>query len=314
LVLACVASVGLSSLLGAHAQWLSLWNDGGREVWWNIRVPRVLQGVLVGSALGLSGAWMQALFRNPLADPGLIGVSSGAALGAGLVIVAGLAGMWQLPMAAFAGALLVTALAWRLARTPQGVHMSTLLLAGIAINALSGAGLGLLSHVASDQQLRSLSFWMLGSLSGAHWSSLAVMAGLWCVACGMPLFRRSLPSALDVLGLGEAGARMSGVNVQRLQWVGVLGTALAVGAVTAFSGMVGFIGLVAPHLARLCLGASHRVVLPGSAVLGATLVVLSDAVARTVAAPAELPLGVLTALLGTPLFVALLRSQTRMSR
>lgn len=312
LAVACAASMALSSLMGAHAQWLSLWHEGGREVWWSIRLPRVLQGALVGSALGMSGAWMQALFRNPLADPGLIGVSSGAALGAGLAIVLGAVGLWQLPTAAFAGALLVTGLAWRLARTQQGVHMSTLLLAGIAINALAGAGLGLLSHVATDQQLRSLSFWLLGSLSGAHWPSLVVVAVLWCVACGLPLLHRGLPSALDVLGLGESSARMSGVNVQRLQMMGVLGAALAVGAVTAFTGMVGFIGLVAPHLARLWLGASHRVVLPGSAMLGAILVVWADAVARTVAAPAEWPLGVLTAFLGTPLFVALLREQNRM--
>ncbi len=283
-------------------------------VFFNIRLPRLLLGLMAGAGLGMAGALMQGLFRNPLADPGLTGVSSGAALAAGVTIVLGASwfpdlpralGSWTLVVMAFGGGLLVTWLIYVLSSREGGVRVGLMLLAGIAINALAGAGLGLLSFLASDEQLRSLQFWLLGSLGGARWSAVWLVSGL----CAMTLvagFRLARP--LNALALGEAQAVLLGVPVERLQRQVVVLTALAVGAVTATTGIIGFIGLVAPHMMRLLAGPDHRWVLPGSALIGASLVLLADAVARTVAAPAELPLGVLTALVGVPFFLTLLRS------
>lgn len=282
-------------------------------VFFNIRLPRLLLGVAAGAGLGLAGALMQGLFRNPLADPGLIGVSSGAALAAGVAIVLGASwfpdlprslGSWTLVLMAFGGGLVVTLLIHTLARGDGGTRVGLMLLAGIAVNALAGAGLGLLSFLANDEQLRSLQFWLLGSLGGARWSAVALVVGL--TALGGVIGLR-LRHPLNAMALGEAQAVLLGVPVERVkgQVIGV--TALVVGAVTATTGIIGFIGLVAPHMVRLVAGPDHRWVLPGSALLGASLVLLADAVARTVAAPAELPLGVLTALVGVPFFLILLR-------
>lgn len=308
--------------------------SAGAQVFWLIRAPRLLMGLVAGAALGVSGALIQGLFRNPLADPGLIGVSGGAALGAALAIVlsgpvtAWLAASlgqltgaeaaslpawsahglrpspWLIMGSAFFGGLLATLLVWRLARTGGQVHVPLLLLVGVAINALAGAGLGLMSHLASDDQLRTITFWLLGSLSGAQWqTTLACGAVVLAVLVMAP----SQARALNALALGEAQARLMGVNVPLLQRLCVLWVALAVGAVTALIGMVGFVGLLAPHAMRLLAGPDHRVVLPGSAVLGAVLVLLADTMARTAFSPGELPLGVLTGLLGAPLFLLMLR-------
>lgn len=283
-------------------------------VFFNIRLPRLVLGLAAGAGLGMAGAMMQGLFRNPLADPGLIGVSSGAALAAGVTIVLGAAwfpdlpralGSWTLVVMAFGGGLLVTCLIYLLSSREGGVRVGLMLLAGIAINALAGAGLGLLSFLASDEQLRSLQFWLLGSLGGARWSAVWLVGGL-CAVTLVAGIRLARP--LNALALGEAQAVLLGVPVERLQRQVVLLTALAVGAVTATTGIIGFIGLVAPHMMRLLAGPDHRWVLPGSALIGASLVLVADAVARTVAAPAELPLGVLTALVGVPFFLTLLRS------
>ncbi len=278
-----------------------------------IRLPRLLLGMAAGAGLGMAGALMQGLFRNPLADPGLIGVSSGAALAAGTTIVVGqfwlpelprALGSWSLVLAAFVGSLGVTVLTVMLAQTVQGTQIGLMLLAGIAINALAGAGLGLLSFLATDEQLRNIQFWLLGSLGGARWSAVllvgllvgaAIAAGL---ACARPL---------NALALGEAQAALLGVDVESLKRRIVVVAALAVGAITATTGVVGFVGLIAPHWVRLVAGPDHRVVLPASALLGATLVLLADLVARTVLAPAELPLGVLTAFIGVPVFLLMLR-------
>lgn len=283
-------------------------------VFFNIRLPRLLLGLVAGAGLGLAGAMMQGLFRNPLADPGLIGVSSGAALAAGVTIVLGASwfpdlpramGSWTLVLMAFGGGLAVTWLIYALSSREGGVRVGLMLLAGIAINALAGAGLGLLSFLASDEQLRSLQFWLLGSLGGARWSAVWLVSGL-CAITVLAGLRLARP--LNALALGEAQAVLLGVPVQRVQRQVVILTALAVGAVTATTGIIGFIGLVAPHMMRLLAGPDHRWVLPGSALMGASLVLVADAVARTVAAPAELPLGVLTALVGVPFFLTLLRS------
>ena len=295
-----------------------LW--AGAQVFWHIRAPRLAMGLLAGAALGLSGALVQGLFRNPLADPALIGVNAGAALGAASFIVLlplleaatvgfqlSLWGVAGAMLSAFVLSLLTTAGVWRLARQHGQVAVTRLLLVGVAVNALAGSGLGLLSHIATDSQLRALSFWMLGSLAPSHW--LAVLCVLPAVVLSA-LFSIALPGSLNTLALGEAQARLGGVDVQRLQRHCVALAALSVGAVTAVIGMVGFIGLLAPHAVRLLTGPDHRAVLPGSALLGASLVLLSDTVARTVFAPVELPLGVLTGLIGAPTFLWLLQQRS----
>jgi iron complex transport system permease protein len=293
-------------------------SSASQLVFFNIRLPRLMLGVAAGAGLGLAGALMQALFRNPLADPGLIGVSSGAALAAGITIVLGAAffpelprklGSWTLVLMAFAGGLAVTSLIYVLAQNTSagpGTSMALMLLAGVAVNALAGAGLGFLSFMATDEQLRSLQFWLLGSLGGARWSAVMLVAGIVAIASVAAL---TLAKPLNALALGEAQASMLGVEVERLKRICIVITALAVGCVTATTGIIGFIGLVAPHAMRLLVGSDHRLVLPGSALLGACLVLLADAVARTVAKPAELPLGVLTAFVGVPFFLLLLRAQ-----
>jgi iron complex transport system permease protein len=279
----------------------------------NIRLPRLLMGVAAGAGLGLAGALMQGLFRNPLADPGLIGVSSGAALAAALAIVLGshflpdlprTLGSWTLVLMAFGGGLLVTALIYGLAQADGGTRMGLMLLAGVAVNALALAGLGYLNFISTDEQLRNIQMWLLGSLGGARWSAVALVGAVVAVACGMGL---ALARPLNAIALGEAQAALLGVPVERTKRLAVLVTALAVGAVTAATGIIGFIGLVAPHWVRLVAGPDHRVVLPCSALLGATLVLAADVVARTIVKPAELPLGVLTAFIGVPLFLAMLR-------
>lgn len=282
-------------------------------VFMNIRLPRLLLAIAAGAGLGMSGALMQGLFRNPLADPGLIGVSSGAALAAAATIVLGslylpglprTLGSWTLVLPAFAGGLLVTGLIYALAQSEGGTRMGLMLLAGIAVNALAAAGLGFLNFLATDEQLRYIQFWLLGSLGGARWSAVALVAALVGIACALGL--RSM-RALDAIALGEAQATLLGVPVERVKREAIVVTALAVGAVTATTGIIGFVGLIAPHWVRLIAGPGHRVVLPASALLGAALVLAADAVARTIAAPAELPLGVLTAFIGVPLFLGMLR-------
>lgn len=281
-------------------------------VFLQIRLPRLLLAVAAGAALGLSGALLQGIFRNPLADPGLVGVSSGAALAAALAIVAGeswwpglprLLGSWTLVACAFAGALLATGTVHALSQVDGGTRLAVMLLAGIAVNALAAALLGWLSQVATDAQLRALQFWLLGSLGGARWAAVLLVGAVVGLAAVLAL---RLAQPLNALALGEAEAHALGVEVERIKRQAVLLVALAVGAVTAVAGIVGFVGLVAPHLVRLLAGPDHRGVLPGSALLGAALVLAADAFARTAAAPAELPLGVLTALIGAPFFLALL--------
>ena len=282
-------------------------------VFMNIRLPRLLLGVAAGAALGLSGALMQGLFRNPLADPGLIGISSGAALAAGITIVMGSVwfpdlprtlGSWTLVLTAFAGSLAVTLLVYTLSQQDGATRVGLMLLAGIAINALAGAGLGFLTFLATDEQLRNIQFWLLGSLGGARWSAVALVSATVLIACcaGIRLAR-----PLNAIALGEAQAALLGVPVERVKRYAVIVAALAVGAVTATTGIIGFVGLVAPHCVRMIAGPDHRVVLPGSALLGAALVLLADSVARTAVKPAELPLGILTAFVGVPFFLLLLR-------
>lgn len=278
-----------------------------------IRLPRLLLAILVGAVLAVSGAAMQGLFRNPLADPGLIGVSSGAALGAVLVIVLGNwlplpGGPLVLPVAAAAGGLLATIVVYRLGHSRDGTDVATLLLAGIAINAIAGAATGLLTYFADDTELRTLTFWLMGSLAGIGWSQFA-LAGPFMLLCGGALCALGRP--LNAFLLGEDVAHHLGYPVERIKALTVLLCAVAVGAAVSLAGIIGFVGLVVPHLLRLVIGADHRVLLPASALLGAAGLVLADTAARTLISPAELPIGILTTLLGGPFFLFLLLRRRR---
>ncbi|MEM9169772.1 MAG: iron ABC transporter permease, partial [Pseudomonadota bacterium] len=285
----------------------------------NIRIPRAVLGLLVGAALGASGAVMQGFFRNPLADPGLVGVSSGGALAAVAFIVLGAGaldplrqtlGGFALPAAAFAGALATVAAVYRLASIDGRVVVATMLLAGVAANALTVSGIGYFTFIADDAQLRDLTTWTLGSLSGATWERVWPSALLIVIAVGF-LLRLSRP--MNCLLLGETDAAYLGVDVEQVKREAAVFTALGVGAATAVCGVVTFIGLVVPHLVRLTTGPDHRYVLPGSAFLGAALVLFSDLVARVSVSPAELPLGVVTAAIGAPFFFWLLLRDKRRS-
>jgi iron complex transport system permease protein len=258
---------------------------------------------------------MQGLFRNPLADPALVGVSSGGALGAASVIVlgdrilakSGIALPFQLlPVAAFVGALITTYILHRLSTRENRTSIAVFLLGGIAIGALASAGIGLLVFVADDRQLRDVTFWLLGSLGGATWEKAAILAPfLIAMIVAIPF----LAHGLDLLVLGEAEAFHMGVEVERLKrWSIVLVSAMT-GAAVAFAGVIGFIGIIVPHLLRLVIGPGHRRLLPASACLGAILLLGADTFARTIAAPAEVPIGILTALVGAPFFLAILLRQ-----
>ncbi len=276
-----------------------------------IRLPRTLLGLAVGGILALSGVAMQGLFRNPLADPGLVGVSSGAALGAAFAIVGGSAlgglpdalGPYVLSVCAFLGGLGVTALVYRLGRRNGRTHVATMLLAGIALTALSGAAVGLLTYLADDATLRTLTFWNLGSLNGA---SYARLWPLLLVSAGVAIWLPRRARALNALLLGESEAAHLGIDVEWLKRELVLCTALGVGAAVAAAGMIGFVGLVVPHLVRLLAGPDHRVLLPASMLAGASLLLFADLVARLALAPAELPIGIVTAFIGAPFFLYLL--------
>ncbi|MEC9396067.1 MAG: iron ABC transporter permease, partial [Myxococcota bacterium] len=276
-----------------------------RSVFWVIRAPRILLAVLVGGALGLSGAALQGIFRNPLADPGLIGVSSGAALCVVGAIVFGAAlslpvSPWFIPLAAFVGAILATVCVLQLATRGSRVDVATMLLAGIAINALAGAFIGFATYIADDAQLRSLTMWSLGSLGGAGWREVGLIA-LFTIPGAAMILRQQ--RALDLLLLGEREAGHLGIDVTRTRRIIIAACALMVGVGVGFTGIIGFVGLVVPHVLRLAGGAAHRWVLPGSLLGGAILLLAADTLARTIAAPAELPIGVLTSLVGAPFFL-----------
>ena len=275
------------------------------EVLWAIRLPRVILAVLVGAALGIAGAALQGIFRNPLADPGVVGASAGAALGASVAIVAGVSflGAMTQPVAAFVGALLATMLVYLMSRRGGRTEVVTLLLTGLAIAAVVEAAVGLLTSAASDQELRDLTFWRLGSLGGATWDTVAMAAPFTLPAvAALPFAARPL----NVLALGEREAGHLGIATERVRAMVVVLTALGVGAAVAAAGLIAFVGLIVPHLIRVAVGPDHRVVLPASALGGAVLLLLADVISRTVVAPVELPLGVITGLLGGPFFVWLL--------
>ncbi|WP_316816223.1 iron ABC transporter permease [Pedobacter nyackensis] len=277
-----------------------------------VRIPRVLLGLLVGAALGISGTAIQGIFRNPLAEPGLIGISAGASLMAVIIIVleislltslSNLLGYYLLAFGAFSGAGIAALIVYQISRTDGKSNVATMLLAGIAINALAGALTGLITFAADDQQLRNITFWMLGSLGGATWET--VIAVLPFIVLPILLLPR-MGKALNAFALGENQAAQLGLKVNTIKRNVVILATMAVGAAVAVSGIIGFVGLLVPHTIRLLIGVDNRHVLPASALLGALMLTLADMLCRTIIAPIELPIGVITALLGTPLFLYIL--------
>lgn len=287
-----------------------LWNgtdDALRQIWFTIRLPRVLLALVIGGSLALAGCVMQGLFRNPLADPGLLGISSGAACAVALWVVLpvtlpALLMLYAPMLAAFLGALAATLVIFMLSQQRDS-SLSRLLLVGIAINALCGAAVGVLSWVSNDAQLRQLSLWGMGSLGSAQWSTLLAVTSLM-IPTVLIIWR--LAGALNLLQLGDEEAHYLGVDVRVVQRILLLCSALLVASAVSVSGVIGFIGLVVPHLMRMWLGSDHRAVIPGSVLAGAFLLLIADTLARTAVAPAEMPVGLLTSLLGAPWFLWLI--------
>ncbi|MEM9206800.1 MAG: iron ABC transporter permease [Pseudomonadota bacterium] len=283
-----------------------------RVVLFDIRMPRTVMGIMIGASLAVSGAIMQGLFRNPLADPGIVGVSAGAALGATTFIVLGtgalapiaaIFGIYDVPFAAFLGGLITTFLLYRVSTRNGQTSVATMLLAGIALGALAGAFTGLLVFWADDQQLRDLTFWGLGSLAGATWLKVIAVAP---IILPVVLLAGLMARGLNAMTLGESTAHHLGINVQVFKRVAIVVVAAATGASVAVSGGIGFVGIVVPHLLRLLIGPDHRYLLPACALLGAVMLLLADAVARQIVAPAELPIGIVTAAIGAPFFLWIL--------
>lgn len=325
LMAAMILAVGIGAVSISPAQSASiLLHQVGLPIWtafeeqqeavlMSIRLPRVLLGALVGAGLSASGAALQGLYRNPLADPGLLGISGGASLAAAATIVLGIHwfGLFTLPIAAFTGSLLAMSFIYGLSRQGGKTEMTTLLLAGIAISSLCGSGTGLFTYLSTDEEMRTITFWQLGSLGGATWSAVA-MASPFILASLTLIFFCAKP--LNALLLGEANAQHLGISVERIKWLLVVLVAFGVGASVAVSGMIGFVGLVVPHLVRLWKGPNHLFLIPASALLGSTLLVLADLLSRTIVSPAELPIGIVTALSGSPFFLYLLLKEKRRVR
>ncbi|RLQ22982.1 iron ABC transporter permease [Seongchinamella sediminis] len=274
-----------------------------------IRLPRALLAGLVGALLGISGAAMQGIFRNPLADPSLIGVTAGASLGAGLVIagagswVSGLTGLTLVSLGAFTGGMLAVVLVYRLASSENGTSVATMLLAGIAITALAGAMSNMLELFSSNEVLRRISLWRMGGLDGADYRRVAITAAIFLLVISvLPRYA----TALNALLLGESEARYLGIDVEQTKTLIVVLVAVAVGTSVAMAGTIAFVGLVVPHIIRLLIGPDHRYLLPASAIAGALLLICADILARTVLAPTELPVGIVTASVGVPFFISLL--------
>lgn len=285
-------------------------HPNGEATLWLVRFPRIAMAVLVGAALAAAGAVMQGIFRNPLAEPGVIGVSSGAAVGACLVIVFGISILGPLtqPVFAFIGALIATVVVYLSARAEGRTEVVTLVLTGVAINAIGGAAIALLTFLGTTQQREQIVFWQLGSLNGTRWQDVAIVLPL---TVGGVVGCQLLAGSLDLLALGERQAHHVGVRVERIRMVGIVLIAVLTGAAVALCGIIAFVGLVIPHLMRMLLGPGHRALLPASVLGGAVLLSGADLVARVAIPYAELPIGMLTALIGGPFFFWLLRRTRR---
>ena len=311
LVLASMSSLVVGSANISISDVFSIFAGGNvpameSTIIFDIRLPRIVLAVFVGAGIAASGAAIQGLFRNPLADPALIGVSSGAALFAALYLVLGAGILSALPgltLSAFVGGLITTCLVLEVGR--RGGTISAMLLAGVAINALAIASIGLLSYVSTDMQLRSVTFWALGSLGGSDWNGVLVASGIPFVILLLFLER----TRLNAITLGDQEANYLGISVSALRVRIVLLTALAVSIGVALTGVIAFVGLVVPHLIRLTMGSSHQIVIPASALLGGILLLIADTLSRTLFAPAEVPVGILTALIGGPFFIVLIMRQ-----
>lgn len=293
-----------------NPDWFSDFSQLQINVVTQIRLPRFCLALLIGAVLAQTGAATQALCRNPLADPSIIGVSAGAAVMAVAVIALspkiGVNSEYFLPLAAFVGALAVTLIVYRLSSHSRDVNITTLLLAGVAINALSFALIGLFSFYADDSSLRLINYWTMGSLAGANWHSLLFTLPFF-LACMIGLYRKR--NDINLLLIGESEARYLGVNTKRLKRQVVVLTAIGVGAAVALSGLVGFVGLVVPHIARLILGSNMNKMLLLCMLIGSIVLLFSDWIARVIVLPSELPIGIITAILGAPLFIYLLVKQ-----
>jgi iron complex transport system permease protein len=279
---------------------------------WVVRFPRIVMALVVGAALAVAGAVMQAIFGNPLAEPGVVGVSSGAALGAATAIVLGASvlGGAGIALFAFVGGLIATLLVYVVSRAGGRTEVVTLLLTGIAVNAIAQAGIAFVLFVADTASREQIVFWQLGSLGGSLWSQVAIVASVTVVGV---LLSFTLARRYDLLSLGERNARHLGVNVEQLRLVSIVLVALLTGVAVAFTGIIAFVGLVVPHIIRMVIGPAHRGLILASAVGGGALLVLADLMTRTLVAGAELPIGMLTSLVGGPFFFWLLYRQRRRS-
>ena len=284
-----------------------------QSVLWNIRLPRLVLGIIVGAALGVAGALMQAVFANPLAEPSVIGVTSGAGVGAAVVIVFN----WNwlvtstVPAAAFVTAVITTVVVYQLARHDGQVHVLNLILTGIAVNAVCGAAISLLVYIAPATSREQIIFWQMGSLNGAQWKYVTVVLPIIVVGVIISLL---LGSALDILALGDKAAGHIGVNVQTVRIAAIGASTLLTAGAVAYAGLIGFVGLIIPHLLRGITGPSNKILMPASALAGAVLIGLSDIAARTLIAFADLPIGIFTAIVGGPTFFILLRRMMRRGR
>ena len=309
LVMLIAASKGSYKILVADLFSQNL-NVLQKIVLFDIRLPRVLLAAFVGASLSLSGACLQGLFRNPLADPGLIGVSAGAALGATTYIVVGsnwlpnfLIGPYLLPISSIIGSALVIVVLFFITRGFGKEGITYLLLAGIAVNAFAGVGIGFLTYISDDSELRGLTFWTMGSFGGSNWSTIGIamlvisLTSIWIIRDGRKL---------DILQLGEAEAFCLGIDIKKLRFNVIISSAIIVGISVSLSGMIGFVGLIVPHLVRMIGGVNHNYVIPGSAIAGATIMVMADLISRTLIKPAELPVGLITSAIGSPFFLYLI--------
>lgn len=305
-----VQSIGLGVL--SLPSGAAMTHVNGEATLWLIRVPRLLMAIFVGATLATAGVVMQGVFRNPLAEPGVIGISSGAAVGASASIVFGLTffGPLTLPVFAFVGGLIATVVVYASARADGRTEVVTLVLTGIAVNAVGGAAIALFTYLGSTQEREQIVFWQLGSLNGTRWQDLAIVVPIAVVGIVACLF---LSGSLDLLALGERQAEHLGVRVERLRVFAIVVIALLTCAAVAFCGIIGFVGLVVPHLMRMILGPGHRLLMPASALGGAVLLLAADLVARVAIPGSELPIGMLTALIGGPFFFWLLRRTRRRS-
>lgn len=292
--------------VGIHTSWAPV-DEVTSQALWQIRFPRIAMSLLVGAALAIGGAVMQAIFGNPLAEPGVVGVSSGAALGAALSIATGftLGGVTGIALLAFVGGLGATLLVYFVARSKGRTEVVTLLLTGIAINAFAGAGLALVLFVGDTAAREQIVFWQMGSMNGSRWNEVAVVAVVTVLGTAASLY---LAKQYDLLSLGERTAGHLGVRVERLRIVSIVVVAVLTAGAVAFVGIIAFVGLVIPHLMRMLLGPAHRALILTSCLGGAALLVYADILARTLVTGADLPIGLLTALIGGPFFFYLLRS------